>query len=114
MTLQRRAPMKRTPMKRSATPMRRTQMKRKPSKSKAEFPPDVREAVARRSLGHCEAQTEVCWGTATMIHHIRRRSQGGTGTFENALHVCAPCHDWIHLHPATSRERGWLEGIDAG
>ncbi len=77
-------------------------------KSKSEFSPEVRAAVARRSLGLCEVQEASCWGKATMLHHILRRSQGGEGTAENALAVCAPCHEWVHSHPALSIERGWL------
>jgi HNH endonuclease len=76
--------------------------------SDAEFSPTVRLLVERRSLGMCEVQETGCWGKATMLHHIRRRSQGGKGTVENALAVCAHCHTWIHEHVAISEERGHL------
>lgn len=75
--------------------------------SKAEFSEEVKAQVARRSLGHCEAQTEACWGKATLFHHIRRRKTPD-GSAENAMHLCLPCHDWIHGHVALSEERGWL------
>lgn len=96
------------------TPLKRTPFKRKPSKSKGEFSPEVRAAVERRSGGMCEAGTAICRKQAAHIHHIRRRSQGGKGTLENALHVCNICHTWIHDHPAESEARGWLLRSGAG
>lgn len=36
------------------------------------------------------------------------RSQGGLGTFENGLDVCANCHSYIHEHPQEAYEQGWL------
>jgi hypothetical protein len=90
------------------TPLKRTEFKRKPSRSKGEFPPQVREMIALRSGGQCEANGPLCRGRAVHIHHILRRSQGGKGTVSNGLHVCTPCHTWIHDHPAESVERGWL------
>lgn len=77
-------------------------------KSKSEFSPEVRAVVARRSLGLCEAQEASCWGKATMLHHILRRSQGGEGTAENALAVCARDHDLIHRNVEWSLRHGFL------
>jgi len=88
--------------------MRRTAMKRNPSKSKAEFHPSVRAAVERRSLGWCEADAPGCTRRATVMHHRRRRSQGGAADAENALHVCNPCHLFIHANVELSVSRGWL------
>jgi len=103
--------MKRSPLIRR-TPLRRTPIRRS-STSKADFHPSVRHEIARRSKGRCEAGTPDCVGRATMIHHIRRRSQGGKGTVANGLHVCAPCHTFIHDHPWLSAEAGWLaRGVD--
>lgn len=89
-------------------PRPKTPRPKKSRKSEAEFSPEVRAQVERRSLGLCEVQEVGCWGRATMMHHIRRRSQGGGGTIENALHVCPPCHQWVHQHVTESEERGWL------
>lgn len=77
-------------------------------KSKTEFTEAVKARVIRRSLGHCEAQLPGCWGKAVLFHHILRRSHGGEGTEENCLHLCTPCHTWIHDHPAESEARGML------
>lgn len=95
-------------MKRGAQ-LRRVAMKRHPSKkSKAEFSPEVREQVERRSGGRCEAGVPgVCWGKAVLMHHIRRRWHG-EGTAENALHLCTACHTYIHSEVAESETNGWL------
>jgi hypothetical protein len=88
-------------------PRPKTPRTKKKRPSKAEFPAEVREQVARRSLGLCEAQEVNCWGRATMLHHIKRRKEPDNSA-TNALHVCPPCHTWIHEHVAESEARGWL------
>lgn len=57
----------------------------------------------------CEAKTEVCAGRATMRHHKRGRGKAGDDDHEHTLDVCAPCHEWIHRHPALSYGRGLME-----
>jgi hypothetical protein len=42
------------------------------------------------------------------LHHRRRRSQGGSGDADNALHVCNPCHLYIHANIEESARNGWL------
>lgn len=49
-----------------------------------------------------------CDGRAVLFHHVLRRSKQGKGTADNGLHLCNPCHLWIHANPAISYERGWL------
>lgn len=83
-------------------------MKRKPVKSKAEFHPSVRAEIERRSGGKCEAGTPDCTKRPTVIHHRRRRSQGGTGDVENGLHCCNSCHLFIHANVELSVRSGWL------
>lgn len=68
----------------------------------------MRPAIEKRSKGQCEARTEVCAGAGVQVHHRKLRSQGGTNAEINLIHVCFPCHEWIHAHPKTSYERGWL------
>lgn len=42
------------------------------------------------------------------VHHRRRRSQGGKDTWANLVTLCATCHQWVHLHPFTAMNDGWL------
>ena len=68
----------------------------------------ARTAVLERCGGICEARGVGCVGVAVHVHHICRRSQGGTNDLSNLLGLCFVCHQWIHKHPAISKERGWL------
>lgn len=82
-------------------------MKRKPSKSKAEFSPEVRDQVERRSGGRCEAAIDGCRGRAVLMHHKKRRKVPDDSA-GNAMHLCLPCHEWIHSHVKESETLGWL------
>ena len=97
------------------TPLRQTSEKRKAEPKKARTPNayevefrKMRPAIEKRSKGMCEAQTEKCVGAGKQVHHRKLRSQGGSNSEVNLLYVCFPCHEWIHAHPKTSYERGWL------
>lgn len=83
-------------------------MKRKPVKSKAEFHPSVRAEIERRSGGKCEASSPDCTHRAVLIHHRRRRSQGGSAEPGNGLHCCNPCHLFIHANVELAIRNGWL------
>jgi hypothetical protein len=61
-----------------------------------------------RSAGICEALTPACKRYGTEFHHVLPRSRGGQHEPGNGLYVCAPCHRFIHDHPAISRQAGWL------
>jgi 5-methylcytosine-specific restriction endonuclease McrA len=72
-----------------------------------EFGDATREAVYARSGGACE----VCGSrTRLHLHHRRRRGiRGEHGACScNALLLCWVCHDYVHAHPRSSREQGWL------
>lgn len=124
---------RKTPMRRGGQ-LKRVAMKRHPAKSKAEFSPEVREEIRRRSGGRCEAHIDrleisrlwaeellddpsyhlpeghlrdVCTGRAEHAHHIRRRWHG-EGTAENGLDLCDDCHTWIHANVRLSNRAGWL------
>jgi hypothetical protein len=43
-----------------------------------------------------------------VIHHRRLRKQGGKDTPENLIHICVPCHTWIHHNVALAAEWGLL------
>lgn len=63
--------------------------------------------------GPCEAQLDVCTGTAEHRHHIRRRSQGGTDDRSNLALLCGRCHAWVHANPREARTLGLLRfGVD--
>lgn len=48
-------------------------------------------------------------------HHIRYKSQGGTGEKRNGVTVCRSCHDWAHhksdskFGEPSSEGRKWFE-----
>lgn len=67
-----------------------------------------RGEVLERVDGWCEARTVVCSGRATQVHHLLRRSQGGTDAPENLLGVCVRCHERIHSHPEWAYQVGLL------
>ena len=71
---------------------------------------ESRGKVAARSGGRCEVRRPGCRGLAIHAHHRRRRSQGGGNDASNLVHVCIPCHDWIHANVAEARECGLLGG----
>ena len=73
------------------------------------IPSKVRQEVAGRSGGWCEASTERCTFRAVHVHHRLMRSHGGKHEADNLLHVCHSCHLEIHAHPTRSYERGWLK-----
>lgn len=69
----------------------------------------MRPLVRQRSGGQCEARfSGRCTGTATHVHHRKRRSQGGTNELPNLLDTCHSCHQTIHMRPADAYERGLL------
>lgn len=68
----------------------------------------IRPHVALRSENRCEARLAGCTGTAEHVHHILRRSQGGTNDLANLLHCCFSCHQTIHRSVTRSEEMGFL------
>jgi 5-methylcytosine-specific restriction endonuclease McrA len=70
--------------------------------------PEVAAAVITRSEWACEASAPPCVGRAEVMHHRRLRSQGGPDTVENLMHICNPCHLWLHAHPAKAAAWGMI------
>ena len=100
--------MKRTPLKRSQKPMKRSPLK---VKRRGEYQwRKARKEVLERCGGRCEARLTVCQGSAEHVHHIKRRSQGGTHDPANLMGLCFRCHEWIHRNPAESVKKGLLGG----
>ena len=50
---------------------------------------------------------------ATVRHHKRRRSQGGTDDVTNTADICDPCHVHIHAEPLESYIDGWMTRTEA-
>ncbi len=98
-------------MKRSPMPRRKTSMRRTGGRQR--FPSPANEAllegqrqVRARSGGRCEVALDCCTTWAAQVHHVVLRSAGGADTADNLLHVCMPCHNWIHANPDDARTRG--------
>lgn len=93
--------MKRSPLKRTG---------KKSNLDRAELALSKGEVLAR-SAGHCEAHdfSPHCTRVGTVLHHVKRRSQGGGNEPENLLWLCVPCHDAIHQNPELARKAGYLK-----
>lgn len=103
---------RRTPLRASAPIKQRSVKKRRTDASLDAVTP----ALIARSGGMCEARTTVCAGVAVHRHHVLRRPHtAGAHVLDDLMHVCHPCHDWVHAHPAVSYEAGWLRrsGVDS-
>lgn len=62
------------------------------------FTAEVVDEVLERSGGACEALiSSVCVGTGQAFHHRKLRRHGDHSA-ANCLHVCRPCHDFIHAN----------------
>lgn len=44
------------------------------------------------------------------VHHRMLRSAGSDERACNRVTLCAMCHNFVHMHPATSIDEGWLVG----
>lgn len=63
-----------------------------------------RRLLAQRSGHVCEMGGSEA---ATEAHHRRNRSQGGTWSVTNLLHLCHKHHAYVTTHPQAAREQGW-------
>lgn len=94
--------MKRSPMKRGRKAIKAKSARKVASDEELEA---MRELVLVRSRGVCE-----CCGTGRVevIHHVKRRSQGGTNELSNLLGLSDLHHKEIHMNPAWAYEMGFL------
>lgn len=98
-------------MKRSPPPKRYTPLKRraKPGRT-SQYAIQLnrqRRAVDRRCYGKCEFKG--CQQIYDHIHHMHRRSQGGTNHLSNLMAVCIEHHTWIHANVREAFELGYLK-----
>lgn len=107
---------RRTPLARGAVALARTPLAKvgkKARRDRAELAA-VRAIVEQRSGGRCEMvhdgalRTARCTFPAVHLHHVQRRSQGGSNEASNLAHLCSTCHVMIHENPAWALEAGWL------
>ncbi len=88
-------------------PRRKTPIQRNSVRSKSNVLRSGQRQVRARSGGRCEAAVAGrCTKWGSHVHHVVLRSAGGADTADNLLHVCQPCHDWIHANPAAARALG--------
>lgn len=104
------------PKKKEKKKPKRIRPKSKKLVKKDEVLGDVRQIVLVRDRFKCVAKiSKYCSGNAEHIHHLLRRSAGGSHDPKNLISLCQQCHGWVHNHPAESRMRGWLAsryGVD--
>lgn len=99
------------PLRRTKTV--RSRAERRAGKTRGEIDAELavfRKLVLSRSPSMCEARTPACTGgPPSHAHHRKLRKQGGSNDPHlNGLACCAPCHTWIHAHPAAAYDAGWL------
>ncbi len=69
-----------------------------------------RRIVFERDGGLCRCRvSEFCTGKGEQVHERILRSRGGDiADPENCLLVCAPCHRYLHDHPAWAEACGYI------
>jgi hypothetical protein len=112
-----RSPLKRrTPLARGTVGLVRTPLAKvgkKVKRDRAELAA-ARVVVEERSSGRCEfwmpgVFTPIqCEAPAVHLHHVQRRSQGGSNDPRNLVHLCAHHHQLIRNNPAWAMDAGWL------
>lgn len=110
MTLERKTPLRRTPMKRSASPPRKPRRDTGPTKT-------TRTTVWTRAGGRCE----VCGGPLAGVcgfsmHHRRARGMGGSSRTElnspsNLVLACGSGTTGCHGNLESHREQAYADGL---
>ena len=68
--------------------------------------PFVRDhATSEQDLYHSAPIAGTCqYRNPVHVHHRKYRSRGGTNSIENLVHLCQPCHDFVHAFPDVSNK----------
>lgn len=96
--MERRTPLKRTPMKRGVVRMSAVSATKKRRREQAAGPSmaDLRPLLWKR----CAEQCERCGRSVTFdgfeAHHRKFRSRGGLDEIVNLTALCGDCHRWAH------------------
>lgn len=103
---------RRTPLARGTATLKRTRLAPIGKKQRADRGQlaDARPVVETRSGGRCEFELSAvrCEAAAVHLHHVHRRSQGGSNEPTNLRHLCAHHHRIVHDNPGWSFDHGWL------
>ena len=101
--------MKRSPIKRR-TPLKGHSWRRRATLADALWR-DARDAALERDQWDCQAPARGLEGECEFpldVHHLKRRSQGGTHELSNLLCLCRTHHRYVHAHPAVAYRLGLL------
>jgi 5-methylcytosine-specific restriction endonuclease McrA len=85
-------------------------MKRRVNAYQREFN-KVRPSILERDQLTCTAQFSACTERATVVHHIKLRSQDGKNEPDNLKSLCNSCHQYIHANVHWAIIAGWLDEI---
>lgn len=100
--------MRRSGYLRRFTPLRaRSRKREREDRAYAELRAELLESRAGRK---CEAQGFHRWHCSgyLTLHHLLRRSQGGSNAPENLIVVCTVHHRLIHSNPKEAMQEGFL------
>ena len=90
------------------TPLRRRSKKRE--QQDREYAAWRKGYLARNP--HCMAKwAPDCWGRASEVNHIIKRSQGAPAvprSESDVMSICRPCHARIDLYPQEAKDRGFI------
>jgi len=92
---EKRKPIKKKPVKIAAVSKKRSEQNKEYTKTRLQF-------LSENFL--CQR----CFKSADEIHHKAGRTGERLNDVKDFMVVCRTCHQYIHEHPAESREKGWL------
>ena len=77
------------------------------------FSEALKKEVRKKSDGHCA----VCHKPIVEIHHIKPQAENGEDTFDNAIALCAGCHDLYGDSPSKRKQLkemrdNWYEEVE--
>lgn len=93
-------------MKRSGPLKRRTPLRNR-SKPDNDWAITRQHVIDRDRVCQAVDHPHVC-GMGWHVHHVKRRSQGGTNDLWNLVLLCGIAHAYVHDHPAWARSIGLL------
>jgi 5-methylcytosine-specific restriction endonuclease McrA len=101
---------RRSPIQRKASIKKSSKSSKKAAFDRefAKVRPDIIDRdVSCRAVGLVALEDGAC-GMGWHVHHIHRRSQGGSNDPSNLVLLCGIHHDHVHGNPAWSKENGLM------